>query len=122
MSKVLVTALALNIQPNLSTILAKALPGDNVYVTGGVQLDLSPGKILDPNQLGIVGPSSAPPVTPGIFGQANGGYRAEVIPTTGGLSAYKLKYYNADGTELAAGAYPAGITGGNLVLQIAFLQ
>lgn len=120
--KVAVTALAVNMQPNLNTIYASALPGDNVYVAGGVQLNLSPGKIKDPDALGVIGPSEVPPVTPGVFSEAMGGYRAEVVPTTGDLSAYKLKYYNADGTELAAGAYPAGITGGELTLAIPFLQ
>lgn len=121
-SKVLLTALALNMQPNLNTLIVKAAPNDNVYVAGGVQLDLSPGNIKDPSALGVIGPSLVPAVTPGIFQVNLGGYRAQVIPTTGGLSGYKLQYLNADGSDLAGGAYPAAITGGSLELQIPYSQ
>lgn len=93
---------------------------DNVYVTGGVQLNLSPGQILDPSALGVVGPSQVPVVTPGVFTESLGGYNAVVVPTTGALSAYKLQYWTSGGAELAAGAYPAAISGGNLVLEIPY--
>lgn len=42
--------------------------------------------------------------------QGGGGYTAELIP--GATPAtWKLKVFSAPGTELAAGAYPAAITG-----------
>jgi hypothetical protein len=120
MAKVIVKALKLVEASNDNRLYVSAVPGDNVYVTGGVQLNLSPGQIQDPKALGVVGPSQVPVVNPGVFSQSMGGYRAEVIPTTGGLSAYKLKYYNPDGTEFAAGAYNGSITGGTLVIEIPY--
>lgn len=113
-----VTLKALKVLPNF--LYVSAIPGDNVYVTGGVQLNLSPGNILDPKALGVTGPSQAPAVTPGIFTEEMGGYYASVVPTTGGLSGFKLKYYAPGGAEIGAGAYNAAITGGDLVLSIPY--
>jgi hypothetical protein len=109
---------ALTVSPSL--IRASVAPNDNVYVAGGVQLDLSPGKILDPNLLGVTGPSQVPPVTPGIFQEWLAGYYAQVVPTTGGLSGYKLQYFAPGGAEINAGAYPAQITAGDVVIEIAY--
>lgn len=48
------------------------------------------------------------PVSGVIHGPA--GYTASIIPGSGPTNA-KIKIYSAVGTELAAGAYPAAITG-----------
>ena len=98
----------------------KAATADNVYVTGGVTLDISPGKILDPNALGVVGPSQVPVLPPGPFSTSWDGYYAEVIPTSGGLNGYKLRIWASEGNELAAGAYPAAISAGTLILEIPY--
>jgi len=122
MAKLTLTALALSMQPNLNKLLVKAATADNLYVTGGVQLDISPGKILDPSSLGVNGPSLVPPVPPGVFSSSLGGYIPQIVPTTGGLSGYKLQFWTSGGTELAAGAYPGAISGGDLVLDIEYTQ
>lgn len=123
-TKVKVTALKLADAPSLNHLFVSALPNDNVYVAGGVQLDLSPGKILDPKALGVVGPSGTPAVTPGVFAQSLAGYYAQVVPATGtgapGLSTYKLMYFAPGGAEINAGAYPAQITAGQLELLIVY--
>lgn len=111
---------ALSVTPTL--ILASVAPGDNVYVAGGVQLDLSPGKILDPSALGVVGPSTPSPVNPGVFSESLGGYYAAVVPTTGGLSTYKLQFFAPGGAEIGAGAYNAAITGGLLIIAIPYSE
>lgn len=125
-NKVTVTALKLIENANDNRIFVKALPADNAYVAGGVQLNLSPGNILDPHSLGIVGPSQVPAVNPGVFSQTMGGYTAAVVPTAGaglgsaGLAAYKLQYFAPGGAEIGADAYNAAITGGTLILEIPY--
>lgn len=124
MAKINLTALRQSLASGLNQLWVKALPGDNVYVTGGVLLSLAPGAILDPNSLGVVGPNSVPTITPGVFAQNMGGYTASVVPATGkgtaGLSTYKLQYFAPGGAEIAAGAYNAAITGGTLTLAIVY--
>ena len=113
-----VTVTALKVLPGF--LYVSAVPADNLYVTGGVALNLSPGNILDPSALGVTGPSQVPVVNPGVFSESLGGYYAEVVPTTGGLSAYKLQYFLSEGSELPASTYPAAISGGTLVLAIPY--
>lgn len=121
MAKLLLTALKLVQAPGPDNRLyVKTATADNVYVTGGVALNLSPGQITDPNAVGVVGPSQVPVVTPGVFSESLGGYGAVVVPTTGGLGGYKLQFWTSGGTELAAGAYPAAISAGYLVLEIPY--
>jgi hypothetical protein len=121
MAKLLLTALKLVAAPGPDNRLyVKAATADNTYVTGGVALDLTPGKITDPSAIGVVGPSVVPLVTPGVFSSSLGGYMATVVPTTGGLSGYKLQFWTSAGSELAAGAYPAAISAGYLALLISY--
>lgn len=124
MAKINLTALKQVVQSGLSHLWVKALPGDNVYVTGGVALSLANGAIADPSAIGVVGPNSVPKVLPNVFSQSMTGYTATIIPATGtgaaGLSTYKLMYRDNTGTEIAAGAYPAAITGGVLNLLIVY--
>lgn len=124
MAKLSVSALKQVIASSLTQLWAKVATADNVYVTGGVQLDLTPGKILDPKALGVVGPSGVPVVTPGVSSASLGGYMPVVVPATGtgasGLSTYKLQFWTSGGSELAAGAYPAAISAGNIILLLIF--
>jgi hypothetical protein len=113
-----VTVTALKVLANF--LYVKAVPADNLYVTGGVALNLSPGNILDPSALGVTGPSQVPVVNPGVFSESLGGFYAQVVPTTGDLTAYKLQYFESEGTELPANTYPAAISGGTLVLAIPY--
>jgi len=71
------------------------------YATGGDTLDLS-------NQSFI--PSAQLPKQASIFSQ-NGQVFSYVFIRGAALNNSKVKIYQAGGTELAAGAYPAGITG-----------
>lgn len=114
-----VTVKALKVLANF--LYVSALPGDNVYVAGGVQLNLAPGSILDPKALGVTGPSQVPAVPPGVFSENMGGYYANVVPTSNGLlSGYKLMYFAPGGAEIGAGAYNAAITAGDLILSIPY--
>jgi hypothetical protein len=119
-SKLKVTAL--NVTPTI--IRASVIPNDNVYVAGGVQLNLSPGSILDPSALGVMGPSNVPSVLPAPISESLGGYYAQVVPATAsgpaGLATYKLQYFQPGGAEIAAGAYPGAILAGTLVLEISY--
>lgn len=112
-----VTVKALKLTREL--LLVSAAPADNVYVAGGVTLNLSPGNILDPQALGVVGPSQLPAVPPGVFSENLSGYYAQVVPGAT-LATFKLQYFQPGGAEVAAGAYPAQITGGHLVLSVPF--
>ena len=89
------------------------------YVAGGDTLNLTPSTILDPGVRGVLGPNTVPRVAPGVLSENLGGYYAQVVPGAT-LSTFKLKVYSPGGAELAAGAYPAAITGGNLSLVIPF--
>ncbi|MDE2102973.1 MAG: hypothetical protein KGL39_37360 [Patescibacteria group bacterium] len=94
-------------------VVVKAVASGN-YATGGDTVDLT--AVTNPsNRIG------------GFFGypgtiednsveQGAGGYTAELVPGTS-LSNWKLKIYSAPGTELAAGAYPAAITGDSFTLR-----
>lgn len=113
-----VTLKALKVLSNF--LYVSATPGDNVYVAGGVALNIAGSSIQDPKALGLTGPTQVPAVTPGIFTEEMGGYYAGIVPTTGGLGGFKLKYYAPGGAEIGAGAYNAAITGGNLVLSIPY--
>lgn len=90
------------------------------YVTGGDTLNLTPDSWTDPNGLGLIGEPSAPPtVAPGVFSASLDGAYAQVVPGTT-LATYKLQCFEAGGTEVPAGAYPAGFTGGSAVLEVVF--
>lgn len=125
-NKVTLKAVKLIANANDNRLFVSATPADNVYVPGGVQLNLSPGNIQDPNALGVVGPSQVPAVNPGVFSESMGGFYAAVVPTAGagqgsaGLAAYKLQFFAPGGAEIGAGAYNAAITGGTLILEIPY--
>jgi len=119
-NKVNLTALKVIENANDNKLFVKAAPADNVYVEGGVALNLAPGNIADPNSLGVIGPSQVPAVNPGIFSESMGGYYAAVVPTTGGLGGYKLQYFAPGGAEIGAGAYNAAILNGTLILEIPY--
>lgn len=105
---------------NPDRVFLAATVSDN-YVTGGDTLNLTPSSWTDPTGKGVVGPDPGGPVLvpPSPFEENLGGYYCAAVPGTS-LAAYKLKFYAPGGAELAAGAYPAAITGGNLVLELPF--
>lgn len=76
------------------------------YVAGGDTIDLT--ATTNPSFLAGAGFGSVPKRY--IACRAPGGYTAEYIPGAT-LATCKVKYYSAAGQELAAGAYPAALTG-----------
>lgn len=63
----------------------------------------------------VTGPQGAPPVPPRMGASQLGGYKAELKDT--GNGTFDLSFWNGD-TELAAGAYPAVISGGVLTVEV----
>lgn len=97
-------------------ILLIAVTGN--YVAGGDTINLNPSAIKDPNGVGLLGdPLNQPKTPPTIDAQALGGYYAQLDPGTT-LATNKIQFYTSEGNELAAGAYPAGITGGTLTVKL----
>ena len=93
------------------------------YTTGGDTLNLNPSAFKDPNAKGVLGyPDAVPAVTPSVFSQDFTGayalYNAVVVPGAT-LGTFKLQIANG-GVELGAGAYPAGILGQSVTLEVVF--
>lgn len=88
------------------------------YVAGGDAVNLNPGTWTDPNGLGILGDPLNVPQTPvAVDSEADQGYIATIVPGAT-LATFKIQYWSAEGVELGAGAYPAAISGGSLVLRL----
>lgn len=92
------------------------------YVTGGDTLNLTPSTWTDPGDQGVIGyPTTVPSIVPSVyslnFAAAQLGYYAVVIPGTT-LANAKFQILTAGGTELAAGAYPAGILAGSAFIEM----
>lgn len=120
MAKLTLKALKSINNANDNRLFVSAVPADNVYVTGGVALNIAGSAISDPNSVGLTGPTQVPVVNPGVFSESLDGYYAAVVPTSGGLGGYKLQYFAPGGAEIGAGAYNAAITGGTLILEIPY--
>jgi hypothetical protein len=93
------------------------------YVTGGDTLNLNPSAFKDPNGIGILGyPDSVPKVPPAPFSWNFTGayalYEPYVVPGAT-LGTFKVQIANG-GVELGAGAYPAGIAGQPIELEVVF--
>lgn len=73
--------------------------------------------IEDPQIIGQIPLNNPPTVTPGIFCQNIGGYKAEMVKGAT-LATYGMKFYDSGGNELASGAMPASIANGEIVLEI----
>jgi hypothetical protein len=99
-----------NNPPAPDRLIVQVTPSGN-YVAGGDTLNLT--KITDPDGVGILGFNQLP-LCVQIVGENAGGYRGEWVTGTTRANG-KVKFYTpATGAtdEVAAGAYPAGITGG----------
>jgi len=109
-----ITANVLSTQTNrLKEVYVAIVPSAN-YSTGGDTFDLT----------GLKNPNFLPdpflsrlPISVGVMNEEMGGYYVGILPGTA-LNNYKIKFYQPGGVELAAGAYPAAITGGTLHLVI----
>ncbi len=79
------------------------------YTAGGDALDFTP-------VMGLL-PTSQAPVQFAAWSQ--GGTSFTYVAVAGSsFNNWKLKVFQAGGTEIAAGAYPAGVTGDAVVFQI----
>ncbi len=78
------------------------------YTVGGDTLDLSQQPLI---------PTTQPPIQLALQGQS--GFTYVFIPGSA-LNNGKVKIYSTGQTELAAGAYPAAVTGDAVTLQGAF--
>lgn len=90
--------------------------------TNGTPDPLPLNAISDPSAIGAIpnaGSETNPPaVPPRIYGFA-GGYYAQVEKTVAnGLTTFGLRWYASEGNELATGAFPPAITGGQLFAEI----
>lgn len=93
------------------------------YTTGGDTLNLNPSAFKDPNGIGILGyPERVPIVPPAPFSWNFTGayalYEPYVVPGQT-LGTYKIQIANG-GVELGAGAYPAGLLGQTIELEVVF--
>ena len=92
--------------------------------TNGTPDPLPLGAIGDPSAIGAIPlpgvGTNPPPVTPGVFNSFTEGYTPVVERTvTGGQTSFGLRWWdNANHAELASGAFPAAITGGEIFLEI----
>jgi hypothetical protein len=99
-----------------STYVYGTLAFSGSYPTGGDTLNLA----------GLSGPGGAIvdvaslPHSIAVWGAASFGYGVPAPISTYTLSTIKLKITTASGTELAAGAYPAGVTGDQVFFECAF--
>ncbi len=79
------------------------------YVAGGDTLDFT--------QIAGLVPSGGVPLQVALFSQ-NGSFNQYVAVQNAALAAWKLKIGTPGGTELAAGAYPVGVTGDVVEMQV----
>jgi hypothetical protein len=106
---------------NPDTNIVNCTVGGN-YVAGTPD-PLPLNAIADPGAIGQVpmpGVAQNPPaVTPQVVNANCGGYYAQVVRTVAaGQTSFGLRWYGAEGAELASGAYPAAITGGEIFIAI----
>jgi hypothetical protein len=88
------------------------------YSTNGDTVNLNPGSWTDPNGIGILGePTNLPSLPVAIDSEAIGGYYAQWSAGTT-LGNGKLVLYQPGGAQVAAGAVPAAISGGTIVLRV----
>lgn len=88
------------------------------YVTDGDALNLDPSTFEDPNGIGVLGQPLNVPVGKVTVDVENAdGYYAQIVPAAT-LAAFKLLWFSTEGTQLAAGAYPAAITGAQIVIRL----
>ena len=68
----------------------------------------------------VPGLPAPPPVTPYLLNEYTPGYYAQVQRvTTAGVVSFGLRWFQlSTGAELATGAFPAAITGGEIFLEI----
>jgi hypothetical protein len=88
------------------------------YVNGTADtLNLNPNTWLDPLNLGVEGEPSLTNPTPSFYNLNAQGYTG-FVSKGATLATYGIRWYAPGGAELASGAYPAAITGGELSIEL----
>lgn len=59
-----------------------------------------------------------PPISPRWFGFCAGYYAQVQRTVVNGITSFGLRWFASEGTELATGAFPAAITGGESFIEI----
>lgn len=90
--------------------------------TNGTPDPLPLNNISDPAGQGVIpnagSETNPPPVTPGIFNSFTQGYAPQVERVVAnGQTTFGLRWYQG-GNELASGAFPAQITGGEIFIEV----
>lgn len=112
---------------NSKTLIVGVTLSGNYPADPGEVVTLQAGSIPNPNAKTVTGPSYnsvSPTIPPKIGAQALNGYIAQLVPTAT-AGQFNLQFWlggsgAAAPTELAAGAYPAAISGGTLTLELEF--
>lgn len=99
---------------NALELLVQVTPSGN-YVTDGDAMDLT--AITDPDGIGAILPSEIPDAPVGVKVCNCKGYYAQVVKGAT-LAAYKLSFWGAQASQVAAAGYPADISGGEIVLSV----
>lgn len=94
----------------------KLVPTGN-YTAGGDPIDLT--AVTNPKFLPNPGFPTVPSIDDVYINKVPAGYGAEIVAGAGSTlaTAFKLKVFTTANTELAAGAYPAALTGDSLLLE-----
>lgn len=104
---------------NPDRVFLKATVSGNYVPGAGDPLNLTPSSWSDPKAIGSEGPDGVPAVTPAAFNENLGGYYTEVVRGST-LANFAVRFFQPGGAEVGAGAYPAAITGGELVFEVPF--
>ena len=85
------------------------------FTAGGDPLNLT--TLTNPNGLDVEGVFELPlSLGPAVYLEDIGGYYVQPKVTGSTLTAFLINVYQPGGTILPAGAYPAAVSGGNVIL------
>jgi hypothetical protein len=99
------------------TVELAVTPSGN-YAAGGDTINLNPSAFRDPNGVGVLGqPLSVPTRRVRVVANNAGGYYPQFVPGAT-LATSKLQWFAPGGAEVAAGAYPAAITGAQVTVYL----
>lgn len=79
--------------------------------------DIGDPQIIGEIPLPAVG-TNPPAVPPKIFGFADGYYAQVQKTVANGQTSFGARWFQSEGNELATGAFPAAITGGQLFVEV----
>jgi hypothetical protein len=86
--------------------------------TSGTPDPLPLAAIADPQELVQVPMNTTPPVTPRWFGFCAGYYAQVQRSVSAGVTSFGLRWFAAEGSELASANFPAAILNGESFIEI----